>query len=113
MVDTTEVKDMADCQTELIVVISERGHADTIMDAAREVGAGGGTLVHARGTGGDRFLGVTLAEEKDMFYIVSTRENKKNIMQAIMDKAGPSTPAHAVVFSLPVSETAGLRIFDK
>lgn len=108
-----EVKDMADCQTELIVVISERGHADTIMDAAREVGAGGGTLVHARGTGGDRFLGVTLAEEKDMFYIVSTRENKKNIMQAIMDKAGPSTPAHAVVFSLPVSETAGLRIFDK
>ena len=108
-----EVKDMANCQTELIVVISERGHTDTIMDAAREAGAGGGTVVHAKGTGGDKFLGVTLAEEKEMIYIVSTSENKKNIMHAIMEKAGPSTPAHAIVFSLPVSETAGLRIFEK
>ena len=34
-------------------------------------------------------------------------------MKAIIDNAGPDTKAHAVVFSLPVSDTAGLRIFDK
>lgn len=111
-----EVKSMAECETELIVVICAKGHTDEIMDAARGAGAGGGTVVHAKGTGSqynDKFFGVTIADEKEMIYIVSTKAKKKEIMRAIMDEAGPDTDAHAIVFSLPVSDTAGLRIFDK
>ncbi|MBQ7411623.1 MAG: P-II family nitrogen regulator [Clostridia bacterium] len=111
-----EVKNMNECTTELIVVICAKGHTDTIMDAARSAGAGGGTVVHAKGTGSqytNKFFGLSIADEKEMIYIVSTKENKKGIMKAIMDGAGPHTDAHAVVFSLPVSDTAGLRIFDK
>lgn len=111
-----EVKNMAECTTELIVVICEKGHTDEIMDCARSAGAGGGTVVHAKGTGSqytNKFFGVSIADEKEMIYIVSTKENKKQIMKAIMDGAGPQTSAHAVVFSLPVSDTAGLRIFNK
>ncbi len=111
-----EVKSMSECTTELIVVICAKGHTDEIMDAARSAGAGGGTVVHAKGTGSqytNKFFGVSIADEKEMIYIVSTKENKNGIMKAIMDGAGPQTDAHAVVFSLPVSDTAGLRIFDK
>jgi nitrogen regulatory protein PII len=110
-----EVKDMTQYETELIIAICESGYAEKVMEAARGAGAAGGTVVHAKGTGAKyaKFFGLTLADEKEMIYIVSSTENKKNIMHAIMEKAGPSTPAHAIVFSLPVSETAGLRIFDK
>ncbi|MBQ9744615.1 MAG: P-II family nitrogen regulator [Clostridia bacterium] len=110
-----EVKDMAQCETELIIAICESGHTEKVMEAAREAGAAGGTVVHAKGTGAKyaKFFGLTLADEKEMIYIVSTKENKKNIMTSIIQGAGPHTDAHAVVFSLPVSDTAGLRIFDK
>ena len=110
-----EVNDMTQCETELIIAICESGHTEKVMEAAREAGAAGGTVVHAKGTGAKyaKFFGLTLADEKEMIYIVSTKENKKNIMTSIIQGAGPHTDAHAIVFSLPVSDTAGLRIFDK
>ena len=39
---------------ELIVVILNEGYADLVMDAARAAGAGGGTVLHAKGTGSKR-----------------------------------------------------------
>ena len=33
-------------------------------------------------------------------------------MKAIIHDAGPDSKAHALVFSLPVSETAGFRFAD-
>ena len=103
-------------KVDLIVVICEKGHTDLVMDAAREAGARGGTVMRAKGTGGqyvDKFFGLSIAEEKEIIYIVSGSEHKGDIMTAIMTKAGSMTDAHAVVFSLPVTQTAGLRLFDE
>lgn len=100
---------------ELIVAIYERGFTDMVMDAARSAGAGGGTTVRARGTGAkaaEKFFGISLAEEKEIVFIVSDVNKKKDIMRAIMQDAGINTKAHALVFSLPVSETAGFRFAD-
>ena len=103
-------------KVDLIVVICEKGHTDLVMDAAREAGARGGTVTRAKGTGSqytDKFFGLSIAEEKEMIYIVSASEQKSAIMTSIMTKAGGNTDAHAVVFSLPVTETAGLRLYDE
>ena len=54
----------------------------------------------------------TLAEEKEIVFIVSSVNKKKDIMKAIMQNAGVESKAHALVFSLPVSETAGFRFAD-
>lgn len=99
---------------ELIVAIYEKGYTETVMTAARTAGAGGGTTIRAKGTGAgaQKFFGLTLAEEKEMLFIVSTTEKKKDIMKAIIHDAGPDSKAHALVFSLPVSETAGFRFAD-
>jgi nitrogen regulatory protein PII len=100
----------------LIVVICEKGHTDLVMDAARSAGARGGTVTRAKGTGSqytDKFFGLSIAEEKEIIYIVSSSEHKGAIMTQIMTQAGSHTPAHAVVFSLPVTDTAGLRLFDE
>lgn len=100
-------------EQELLVVISTQGYNEMVMDAARGAGAGGGTVIHARGTGwakSEKFLGISLASEKDMIFIVTATEMKNDIMQAIIREAGPGTKAGAVVFSLPVEDTAGMNL---
>ena len=97
---------------ELIVVILNEGHSDMVMDAARSAGAGGGTVLHAKGTspeGASRFFGMSIADEKEMLMILTAAVQKKAIMRAIMDQAGIQSPAHTVMFSLPVSSVAGLK----
>ena len=83
------------------------------MDAARAKGAGGGTVIHAKGTGlerAEKFLGVSIADEKELILIVAKAEMKNAIMKSIMDHAGLESKARSVVFSLPVTDTAGLRL---
>ncbi len=101
-----------DFKYELIVVILTEGQSDTVMDAAREAGAGGGTVIHAKGTGTEevkKFMGVSLAKNKEMIYILAPTENKTAIMKAISEKCGKGKPAEAISFSLPVSAVAGIR----
>ena len=98
-------------EQELLVVIGNQGFSEQIMDAARAAGARGGTVIHARGTGqekAERFLGISLASEKDLILIVTPSEKKTEMMQRIIREAGPDTKAGAVVFALPVTDTAGM-----
>lgn len=100
---------------DLIIVIAEQGYTNLIMDAARAAGAYGGTVVHAKGTGmeaAEKFMGVSLAAEKEMIFIVTKTEQKNAIMQAIMKEAGLDSKAKSIVFSLPVTDTAGLRLIE-
>ena len=113
--DTQKEAEEMNSDYELIVAICEKGHTDTVMDAARSAGAGGGTTIKAKGTraeAAEKFFGISLADEKEIIFIVSDTAKKKDIMRAIMQDAGINTEAHALVFSLPVSATAGFRFAD-
>mgnify|MGYP002233794329 CR=1 FL=1 len=101
---------------DLIVVIANQGSTDLVMDAAREAGATGGTVIHAKGTGTDlvrKFFGVSIASEQEMVFILARSEAKKPIMKAIMAKAGIQSAAQSLVFSLPVGDIAGLRELEQ
>ena len=103
---------MKDTTMELLVVVSNQGHNDLVMDAARGAGAYGGTVIHARGTGmnqAELFFGVSLASEKDLTFIVTKTNQRNAIMSAIMKEAGMDTPAQSIVFSLPVTDAVGLN----
>lgn len=106
---------LKDTKYELLVVIANQGHTELIMDAAREEQAGGGTVLHAKGTGmekAEKFLGFSLVNEKEMVFIVVKTATKNRIMRAIMDKAGLNSKAQSIVFSLPVTGTAGMRLLE-
>ena len=79
---------------ELIVAIANYGYNTQVMKAAEEGGATGGTVLHGKGVGMKR------------------AEQKNAIMSAIMEKAGLTSKAGTIVFSLPVTSTAGLRILE-
>ena len=111
-----EESSLKDTKYELLVVIANQGYTDLIMDASREVHAAGGTVIHAKGTGtqhAEKFLGVTLVPEKEIVFIVVRKEQKNDIMRAIMDKAGLESKARSIVFSLPVTDTAGMRLIEE
>lgn len=106
---------LKDTKYELLVVIANQGHTELIMDAAREEQAGGGTVLHAKGTGmekAEKFLGFSLVNEKELVFIVVKTATKNRIMKAIMTKAGMTTDAKSIVFSLPVTGTAGMRLLE-
>ena len=104
--------DLTSYKNELIYVILNEGHYEEVMQAAWPAGATGGTVIPAKGTGihlTKKFMSMTLANEKEVILIVASTEKKADIMRAIVEKAGPDTPAGAICFSLPVTHIAGLR----
>ena len=108
-----EESSLKQTKQELVVVISNQGYSELIMDAARSAKAGGGTVIHAKGTGkkgSEKFFGFALAEEKEMHYIVVPTENRDAVMRAIMEQSGIRSKAQAICFSLPVTDVAGMRL---
>ena len=80
------------------------------------MGTGGGTVIHAKGIGmekAEQFLGVSIAAEKEMIFIVTKSKGKNEIMKAIMEQAGMNSKAKSIVFFLPVTSTAGLRLQEE
>lgn len=106
---------LKDTTHELLVVIANQGYSNLIMEAAKSAGAGGGTVIHARGTGMERaesFFGVSLASEKEIIFIVSRSGQRSGIMKAVMKEAGMESKAKSIIFSLPVTSTVGLRLME-
>ena len=107
-----EESELKGTEHELLVVIINQGCIDSVMAAARSANAGGGTVIHARGIGmetAEKFLGVSLAAEKEIIFIVAKSSEKNAIMKAIMEKSGLESSDKALVFSLPVTSVIGLR----
>lgn len=101
---------------ELIVAIASEGSTDMVMNAARAAGARGGTVLHGKGTGAKdapKFYNISIAEEKELVLIVAAADQKSEIMREILRKAGPGTPAGAIVFSLPTTEVAGFGLLEE
>ena len=99
-------------QKDLVLAVVEPGHTDEAMEAARQVGARGGTVLHARDMGSEeaaRFFGISIRPEREILAVVVTREMRQAVMQAISRAAGSQTPAKGLILSIPVDEAIGMR----
>ena len=77
---------MSDKNYQMINVIVNKGYAEDAMEAARKAGAGGGTIMGARGTakeGDAAFFGMKIVPEKEMLMILVPAEKKADIVAAI------------------------------
>ena len=57
--------------------------------------------------------GLSIVDGTDIIFADLVKEKKNEIMRSIMDEAGPGTKAGAIVFSLPVTDTAGMRLMEE
>lgn len=96
---------------DLIVAAVAAGSVDEAMEAARSAGAAGGTIIRSRSVNNakaEQFIGISLQQEQEILLILTKREGKSAIMQAISESAGLKTEAGGVLFSLPVDRTVGI-----
>ena len=96
---------------ELIFCIVNTGFSGTVMDAARSAGATGGTILRGRGSAGkeaEDFFHIQIEPEKEIVMILAPVEIKDNIMTSIYKEAGLASAGQGIIFSLPVTRTAGL-----
>lgn len=96
---------------EVIICIVNAGFSDTVMEAAKEAGAGGGTVVHARGTANkeaEKFFHITIQPEKEMVMILVPAKIKDKALHGIYKAAGLQTAGQGIAFSMPVNQVVGL-----
>jgi nitrogen regulatory protein PII len=101
----------SEIKNDLIIAIINQGYCDEFMTTAREAGATGGTVINARGLaheGPVKFFGVSVQDEKEIIIILTGRDKKTPIMQAVSQAYGITSKAEGIVFSLPVDQVMGL-----
>ncbi|WP_041709367.1 hypothetical protein [Lacrimispora saccharolytica] len=112
-----EVRLMSDTiRYELIAAVINTGLSAPIMDAARNAGCKGGTLVKAREVGtvdSKKLFGLTLSNEKEILLILVPHTDKQEVLKSICETVMKETGEHAIAFSLPVDEVAGLSTLVK
>mgnify|MGYP004422645219 CR=1 FL=1 len=74
------------------------------MEAAREFGARGGTVIRARGTANseaERLFQIIVQPEKEVVMILVDSAIKNDILHALYKAVGLKTPGQGIAFSLP------------
>lgn len=101
---------------ELILCIINDGFSDLVMQGARNAGARGGTIFHAKGTGNadiEKFFGISISPEKEIVLIVVDKKEKDKIVSAIYKEAGLDTKGQGIIITLPVSDFVGPSLIKK
>lgn len=101
---------------DLIIAVINQGHIEDVMDAAKSVGARGGTVLHGRRVGVEeeaKFFGISVQHEKEIVTILVPHDIKGEIMAAVTERCGMSKSAQGMIMSLPVDEIYGLTPIDK
>ena len=96
---------------EIIMCIVNSGFSETVMDAARELGARGGTVIRARGTANaeaEKLYGIAIQPEKEIVMILVDKSLKNDILHAVYKSAGLNTPGQGIAFAMPVEDVVGL-----
>lgn len=101
---------------EMIVAMINRGYSDFVIDASRDVGATGATVLYGRSSikKDDDFLnGVPIQAEKEIILILVKKSLRKKVMQEISRRTHLQEKGNGVCFCLPVSSVMGLTPFEK
>lgn len=96
---------------ELIMCIVNTGFTDVVMAAAKDAGARGGTVIHARGTANreaEEFFHISFQPDKEVVMILVTTEIKDAVLHAVYQAAGLKTAGQGIAFALPVTNVVGI-----
>ena len=97
---------------EMILCVVNTGFSETVMDAAKEEGARGGTVIHARGTANkeaEQFFHITIQPDKEIVMILVPADIKDKVLHALYQHAGLKTEGQGIAFSLPVDDVVGIN----
>ena len=96
---------------EVIFCIVNSGYSEAVMDAAKRLGATGGTVINARGTAGkgaETFFHITVQPEKEIVMILVPKTIKDAVLHALYSDVGLDSAGQGIAFSVPVDSVVGI-----
>ena len=95
---------------ELIVTIVKEGYSESVMNAAKRVGATGGTVIYGRSLGSSRTIltNLQVEPEKDVVLNIVKKDIKNKVMESINKETGIKSDANGILLSLPIDNVIGL-----
>jgi len=96
---------------DLIVTIVNDGFAEEVVDAAKEAGAEGGTIIHGRGTGiheNAKLFGMSIQPEKEIVLTLVDKNKTRQILEAINKAVKLDQPNTGIAFVLDVEKAIGI-----
>lgn len=95
-----------------IFTIVDRGKGENVMDAAKEAGAKGGTIINGRGSGiheTEVLFSMPIEPEKEIVMILAEDHLVNAIVSSIREKLEIDEPGKGIMFLLDVNKTYGLN----
>lgn len=102
---------MKEFEHELVICIVNAGFSDAVMDAAKEAGATGGTIINARGTANkeaEKLFKINIQPEKELVMILIPADLRAAVLHALYNKVGLNTPGQGIAFCMPVDNVIGI-----
>ncbi len=98
----------------LIIALVEDDKTDAVMEAAREAGATGMTVInHARGEGlkqSKTFFGLTLETQRDMLLMLVEEHLSRSILEKISEVGEfDNKPGSGIAFQIDVEDAVGIK----
>ena len=96
----------------LIIAFVKPSITDSVVDAMKEAGATGATIVPARGTGiheAKSFFGLSIEDQTDIIIFLVEEHVVENLMEVIQLEGKFDEPGTGIAFVLPVEHIAGLK----
>lgn len=94
-----------------IVASVKPDHTDKVVEAAKQAGATGATILSGRGTGiheAKTFFGLTLEPQSDIIMMLIEEHLVPGILDAIVQAGEFTKPGTGMAFVLPVEQVVGL-----
>ena len=94
-----------------IFTVVDRGIGEDVVDASKEAGARGATIIHARGSGiheTEMLFAMQIEPEKDMVLILAKSEMCDDIISSIRNRINIDDPGTGIIFTLGINNAYGL-----
>jgi nitrogen regulatory protein PII len=110
---TTARREETDMRFKMIVVFAEDDITDAVVEAARDAGATGATVIHnARGEGlqvSKTFFGLSLETQRDVILFLVEEHLSRQILEEIQ-RAGEldDKPGRGIAFQIDVEDAVGI-----
>lgn len=91
----------------LVACMVEHGRGDDVIKAARDAGAAGAIVYHARGVGARErlgILGIALEADKDVVHVLVPADQQEFIIQHIYSTAGLDRPGAGILYAIPLDK---------
>lgn len=101
---------------DLIITVVKKGLSEKIIEATRNAGAEGGTIIFGRGTGiheKAKLLGIPIEPEKEIIFTIVEKKITKNVLDSIVSSVNLNKPGTGIAFVIELSKVLGICHFNE